>query len=378
MVEINPTLPLFFNMHNTSHFGPLTSFPTAQSCKKFADHKPNKVTEGRWHTKWCFLKEGMSNAVPERWTSLGEALRPKFEKTALIRAQIKTLKQLFDKPLHYKVFCEEGVLIQVGLIRDKEFDQTVAPPVSWGIASYISVYYRVFSFSDLTIALPWEKGLPPPKRGLHYSEKTKTLIARKLPTSKILDFTEDPPSSNIPKKEPLEGTSGLHTASSNSLPDVSLDSAPKAKARYSANYLDLPCTLPGGFQNTEDSTLWKKSNAFRTARPLLLERIGRDYASIKDPLKVQGAPTRHLIKAMNASYEIARRADLVDDASEEACEKERALQKHDTLQARFTRLEGEHFDLSQKLEQLQSVHNITTKKVGELEQKVKSAEEGLP
>ncbi|GAA0148085.1 hypothetical protein LIER_07621 [Lithospermum erythrorhizon] len=113
--------------------------------------------------------------------------------------------------------------------------------------------------------------------------------------------------------------------------------------------------------------------------------------------------------AMNASYAIACRVDLLDEACEEACKKERAFQlqvkelkeenerlkvaftiaikekkeamtqtlaeikKHDTLQARFTRLEGEAFDLTQKLEQLQLVHNQTTKKVGELEQRAKGS-----
>ncbi|GAA0157642.1 hypothetical protein LIER_14869 [Lithospermum erythrorhizon] len=117
---------------------------------------------------------------------------------------------------------------------------------------------------------------------------------------------------------------------------------------------------------------------------------------------------------MNASYVIARRADLLDDACEEAFEKERALQlrvkdlkeeneklevisvaaskekkeatdhamaeirKHDALQAWFTRLEGEHFDISQKLERLLLVHNQTAKRVSEYEQKAKAAEEALP
>ncbi|GAA0163731.1 hypothetical protein LIER_19526 [Lithospermum erythrorhizon] len=85
---------------------------------------------------------------------------------------------------------------------------------------------------------------------------------------------------------------------------------------------------------------------------------------------------------------ITCRADLIDDAGEEACEKERVLQlqvkelkeenerlkstatlavqekkeptaqtlaeikKHDLFQSRFTRLEGENFDISNKLQRL--------------------------
>ncbi|GAA0176063.1 hypothetical protein LIER_29122 [Lithospermum erythrorhizon] len=139
MAEINTTVSLFFNMHTTSHSGPLTSFPTARNCNIFADPKLHKVAELRWRSKWCFMKGGIGDAVHKRWTSLGEALHPKFKKIALIKAQIATLKQLFDKTLHYKVFCEEGVLVQAGLIRSKEFDPTVVPPVDWGITSYILV-----------------------------------------------------------------------------------------------------------------------------------------------------------------------------------------------------------------------------------------------
>ncbi|GAA0148840.1 hypothetical protein LIER_08173 [Lithospermum erythrorhizon] len=108
------------------------------------------------------------------------------------------------------------------------------------------------------------------------------------------------------------------------------------------------------------------------------ERIGKDYKFIRDPLEVHSALALHLIKAMNA----ACRVDFLDDARQETCQKERALQlqvkelkeendrlkvaatqavkekkeatsqaiaeikKHDALQARFTRLESEHFDLT--------------------------------
>ncbi|GAA0138640.1 hypothetical protein LIER_00345 [Lithospermum erythrorhizon] len=89
---------------------------------------------------------------------------------------------------------------------------------------------------------------------------------------------------------------------------------------------DIPSSTLLDKEIIEDSNLWKKSDAFHAARPLLLERIEKEYASIKDPLQVHGALTRHLIKALNASYEIARRADLLDDAHDESCEKEIALQ----------------------------------------------------
>ncbi|GAA0149204.1 hypothetical protein LIER_08441 [Lithospermum erythrorhizon] len=119
---------------------------------------------------------------------------------------------------------------------------------------------------------------------------------------------------------------GLNPSTSESFPEEEADSASKAKSRYSANFITLPYTLPGGFQVNEESNLWKKSDVFHASRPLLLERIKKDYDSIRDPLEIHGAVAHHLIKALNSSYALACRTDLQNDAHKEAFEKERALQ----------------------------------------------------
>ncbi|GAA0183565.1 hypothetical protein LIER_30952 [Lithospermum erythrorhizon] len=206
-------------------------------------------------------------------------------------------------------------------------------------------------------------------------EKVAQPAVAETEKSEILDFTEDPPFSTIPSQEAPKKCCGLNPSISESLPEEEADSAPKAKSDYSANFLNLPYTLPAGFQVTE-SNLWKRFDSFRALRPLLLERIRKDYDSIRDPLEVHGAVALHLIKALNASYALACMTDLQDDAREEACEKERALQlqikelkeenkrlkavatlaikekkeatsqtlaeikKHDLFQDRFNRLEG--------------------------------------
>ncbi|GAA0146340.1 hypothetical protein LIER_06322 [Lithospermum erythrorhizon] len=182
-----------------------------------------------------------------------------------------------------------------------------------------------------------------------FSNRHKS-IAHKLPRSKILDLTVDHLSSIFEKEAP-EGTACSIHSTSDSLQEEQFDSAPKDKIGNSVNYLGLTFTLPGGFKVTEDSTLRKKSDAFRASCPLLLERIGMDYESFKDVVEVHGTVTRHLIKvlfsfslsfsfashtyfvylyvqALNASYVIARRTDLLDDAHEEAYEKEMDLQLH--------------------------------------------------
>ncbi|GAA0174216.1 hypothetical protein LIER_27657 [Lithospermum erythrorhizon] len=126
---------IFFSCHNVSHSGWLTSLPAKRSWNNFADPKIDKVVEDRWHSKWFFVKGSIDEAVPRVWVPLGDAARPVKPKkmSATIRAQLETLRRVFDIPLHYKVFCEEGVLIQEGLIQSKEFDPTSGPPFCWGI-----------------------------------------------------------------------------------------------------------------------------------------------------------------------------------------------------------------------------------------------------
>ncbi|GAA0148276.1 hypothetical protein LIER_07765 [Lithospermum erythrorhizon] len=188
--------------------------------------------------------------------------------------------------------------------------------------------------------------------------------------------------------------------------DTVVTASPPTVASYSSSLSGMrPAveTLPPLFSKRQKSI----------ARSFL-ERIRKDYDAIRDPLEIHGAVARHLIKALNASHALACRVDLLDDARAEACEKERALQlqvtelkkenerlkvaanlavkekkevtaqtlaeikKHDLVQARFTRLEGEHFDISNKIQQLELVHSQTAKKMSELEKRAKDAEEALP
>ncbi|GAA0187181.1 hypothetical protein LIER_34469 [Lithospermum erythrorhizon] len=243
--------------------------------------------------------------------------------------------------------------------------------------------------------------------------KRRKSIAHKHPRSEILDLTVDPPSSNIPEKQAPEDTTSLDHSTSDSVAVAEEESG-------STNYLELPFTLPNGFHVTEDSTLWKKSNSFHASRPILLEWIGKDFESFRDPLEIHGALTRHLTKVSSSSSAFSllpciylfcvfihvgqecklcygSQGDHLDDAREEGCENERALQllikelkkenenlkvafgaiynekkevtvqamaeirKHDALQARFTRLEGKHFDISNKLARLQLIHSQEAK-----------------
>ncbi|GAA0149556.1 hypothetical protein LIER_08701 [Lithospermum erythrorhizon] len=57
-----------------------------------------------------------------------------------------------------------------------------------------------------------------------------------------------------------------------------------------------------------------------------VKRIRKDYDAIREPLEIHGAVAHHLIKVLNGSHALVCRANLLEDAGAEACEKERTLQ----------------------------------------------------
>ncbi|GAA0163929.1 hypothetical protein LIER_19683 [Lithospermum erythrorhizon] len=243
----------------------------------------------------------MGDAVSKRWTSLTEAKQPKFKKTSLIKAQIATLGWVFDRPLHYKVFCEEDGF------QSRWYPQSQRPP-------------------------PLTPQLPPSPLFIGVREKASC---------------GDSPSSIL--KEPK------------------VHSPQEAKC---------------GFQINEESMLWKKQDIFRASRPLLLERIRRDYDAIRDPLEIHGAVVRHLIKVKEIQEENERlKSNVALATSKKRKAQDQALaeiKKHDLLHAKFTRLEGENFILQKKMTRVQLLHDQANRRASEAEQRSKAAEEALP
>ncbi|GAA0186306.1 hypothetical protein LIER_33594 [Lithospermum erythrorhizon] len=171
-------------------------------------------------------------------------------------------------------------------------------------------------------------------------------------------ISEDPPSTSPPPPAPANSVNLPSPVSvqevpsfpSGSLLEDGADSGPKVRSGYSANFLSLPCSLPGGLRVTADSTLWKKQEVFQASRPLILERVATDFDEAHDPMEVQASIARYLIKktfplisissldlsiglnlafffqkALNASHSLARRSDALDNACAEAREEARAL-----------------------------------------------------
>ncbi|GAA0163644.1 hypothetical protein LIER_19458 [Lithospermum erythrorhizon] len=208
---------------NVSHSGWLTSFLSKRNWNIFADPKIDKIVEDLWHSKWCFVKGGMDDAVRKVWVLLRNAKHPARAKkrSTTVRAQLETLRVVFDRLLHYKVFCEEGKRLTPEGGRPKEFSP----------------------------------------RKKHVAHKPKRV--------EHVTISEDPPSaSSHPPPVPLDNVGPPSPASlqeipifsSSSLLEDGADFGPKARVEYSSSLLNLPYTLPSGLLVTEDSTLWKKDS----------------------------------------------------------------------------------------------------------------------
>ncbi|GAA0168380.1 hypothetical protein LIER_40555 [Lithospermum erythrorhizon] len=130
IVRVKPNIPLFCQLFTVTHTGVTTSLSPAKRWNIFVDDKPRKVAETRWHPLWFLLKEGMYSRVPKRWINVKNADRPKAEPTQETSAALVKLKAFFLEKMHWKTFCEEGVLIAVDLVHDQEFD-TSGNPIPW-------------------------------------------------------------------------------------------------------------------------------------------------------------------------------------------------------------------------------------------------------
>ncbi|GAA0160767.1 hypothetical protein LIER_17246 [Lithospermum erythrorhizon] len=225
----------------------------------------------------------------------------------------------------------------------------------------------------------------PPKPIL--MKKTKTLAHR--PTRREAPFVDTPIVSGVSSKRKES------------------DSAPKVTAGYSATYLNLPYTLPSGYEVTEKSKLGMALDAFHVTHPLLLEGIRKPYEEFIDPLELQGLITTHLVK----SHVLARRVDRLEVDLGLSLEGERASQlkvlelekenedllwnqetaykekkiatqqalaeiaKCKDLEAQNVKLEGEKFDLTLKLSRLELSLSQEKKRAKEAEQKALVAQE---
>ncbi|GAA0174081.1 hypothetical protein LIER_41655 [Lithospermum erythrorhizon] len=102
--------------------------------------------------------------------------------------------------------------------------------------------------------------------------KRQNTIAHKPKRGETVDLSEE---ISIP-----HGQEEAPISSSDSLPEEGANSVHKAMNGYSTNFMEIPYMLPDDFYITVDTTLWRKSDAFHASRPLLLERLRKEYDGV--------------------------------------------------------------------------------------------------
>ncbi|GAA0176555.1 hypothetical protein LIER_29526 [Lithospermum erythrorhizon] len=193
------------------------------------------------------------------------------------------------------------------------------------------------------------------------AKRSKTL-AHRPPRRDVLDLTQEtfPSMSPYDSRIDEEPIADIPLGNASSSKGKESDSTPNVMAGYSATDLNLPSTLPGGYEVTNKSKLGKALDAFRATSPLLLEEIGKPYEKYSHPLKLQGVIAKHLVRRPP----ILRRRLLLSNPWRKS-----------PLEAQNVKLEGEKFDLSLKLSRLQLSLSQETKQANEDEHKALMAQE---
>ncbi|GAA0183048.1 hypothetical protein LIER_30530 [Lithospermum erythrorhizon] len=284
MENVEPNLPLFFNMHSTLHSGFLTFFSSLSNYNIFVEDKPDK---------------------------------------------------------DYKVFYEEGVLIHAGIIRSKEFDSSVEPPVTWEKvlkAALSSVEPRKVSFSTMT----WKR-VP-----LFKKAKMVTKIVPEFATASTTVIPIAESATTVRKKDRLQllllgqfsqrgprhwliDRQYSHRIIVTASKGKEVDTDPKITTSYSANYLKLQYTLPGVLEST---------------------RTGKEKGE--------------LLRFQENAYNDKKTA--IEQALAE-------IAKCKDLEAQNVKLKGEKIDLSLQVSRLQLSLSQETKRAQEAERKVLLAQE---
>ncbi|GAA0149352.1 hypothetical protein LIER_08550 [Lithospermum erythrorhizon] len=223
IVKVKPNMPLFCQLFMVLHTGVTTSLSPAKGWNIFMDEKPGKVAEIRWHALWFFIKGGMEAKVPKKWVDAKRANRPRAEPTVDTFAALAKLKTFFRQKLHWKIFCEEWVMIAANLVPDHEFD-TFGNPIPWApillasketfLPNLVPLYRmkgkRPIAFKKLKVV---KKGVSSPRSspGVAATQRSSPIAAE--PISSIqpdLQRSSSSPSQaerRPARKKPSEGTS---------------------------------------------------------------------------------------------------------------------------------------------------------------------------
>ncbi|GAA0171951.1 hypothetical protein LIER_41253 [Lithospermum erythrorhizon] len=149
----------------------------------------------------------------------------------------------------------------------------------------------------------------------------KKHIARRPKRIETITISEDPPSSSppapaAPVQEPNPSPAPVPQAPLNLSTSEPQEASSQATSstEYPPDLFSPPYSLASGLPITEGSTLSKKAEAFQASKPLILERVKKDYDEAENSLEVQAAIARHLIRTLNASYSLATRSQALENS----------------------------------------------------------------
>ncbi|GAA0150604.1 hypothetical protein LIER_09512 [Lithospermum erythrorhizon] len=165
-----------------------------------------------------------------------------------------------------------------------------------------------------------------------------------------------------------------------------------SSTEYPSELLSLPYSLASGLPITEGSTLWRKTEAFQASKPLILERVKKDFDEAENPLEVQATIARHLIRTPNASYSLATRSQALESTFQSKLQE--VSKRNEGLKNENAGLRSENAGLKSEIEQLkarvlamqrekreaqeQCIQMGERKRADEELQKLKEVEESVP
>ncbi|GAA0147537.1 hypothetical protein LIER_36534 [Lithospermum erythrorhizon] len=240
-------------------------------------------------------KGGMDARVPKAWVPSEKAVRPKCPPTDETSVALEKLRRIFKQRVHWRIFCEEGVLVGAALIHDQGFDLS-GNLILWGeilLAAKETVVKKAASSPRPSTTVE----LPP----------SRAQVANPTPHSSPT-MVEPNPSSSLPNMDLPHAPSSSSLAGKRPSDEAILQGNEKrARGTFELSdplrmFLIPPYTLPRGQQICVDTPFRSNLQSFHTVRPLLLEGLCERYSNASNPLEV-----------VNADFELVRRADCLGE-----------------------------------------------------------------
>ncbi|GAA0168403.1 hypothetical protein LIER_23127 [Lithospermum erythrorhizon] len=148
MANVEPNLPFFFNMHSTSHSGPLTSFSSLSEYYIFVEDKPDKVGEGAEEVLTATISSVEPRKVPLS-TMIGKHV-PLFKRAKVLDLTKEPLQPELPSDTNIgEVPIADAPLVSASSFKGKESDS--APKVMAGYSkNYLDLPHTLSGGLEVT------------------------------------------------------------------------------------------------------------------------------------------------------------------------------------------------------------------------------------